>query len=485
MESESPSPHPRRRSPWAVTVVAAAVLAAGGGGAYWAASDAQGGTPRAAGGGVNGGGATASPPPLELDGTVHGPVGEPALKAALPAGPSSAAVQRPGTVSRAAVEKLARALGVPGTVRSDHGVWRAGGTPDGGGPALRVSRQAPGDWAYSRYAASPQKKRFLAPGGDAVSEERALREAAPVLAALGLKDARTDASESAGALRKVTADPKVAGLPTHGWLTALTVGHDGVVAAHGMMAPLTRGDTYPVVSAKESLEQLRHSGTGGDLGLRNCPTVIPQKSRAPGEDPALPRQLPCVPSGPRGQEARGAEFGLSAQFVAGRRALVPSWLFTLAQPGVRGTWVLAQPAVDPAYVRSGPRGRVPAPSQTVPGSPGSPGLPGSPGSSGLPGPGTTPRTGTGTETGTAKVESYAVEDSKLTLVFWGGVCSSYAATADDSGRVVEVRVTSVEKNPGSACILIAKKFTRTVPLDRPLGDRKVVDLHDGSTVPPA
>ncbi|MFJ5215033.1 hypothetical protein ACIP98_09970 [Streptomyces sp. NPDC088354] len=454
MESESAPPRRRRRPSWAVTAVAAAVLAAGGGGAYWAS--AQGGTPGTPAVAGNGAG-NGSPTPLELDGATHGPVGDPVLRTDLPAGPSSAALQRPGTVSRSAVEKLARALGMSGTVGSDHGAWKAGGTPDGGGPALRVNQQAPGDWAYSRYTtASPPKKRLPAPGDQAVPADRALREAAPVLAALGLKDARTDAGESAGALREVTADPRVAGLPTHGWRTVLTVGHEGVVTAYGSMAPLTRGDTYPVVSAEEALEQLRRSGTGGDLGLRTCPTVVPKESRAPGEDPALPRQLPCLPSGPRGQEIRKAEFGLSAQFVSGRRALVPSWLFTLTQPGVRGTSVLAQPAVDPAYLR----GR-PSPS-TGPGAPG---------------PGTAPRAGT------TKVESYTVEGSKLTLRFWGGVCSSYAATADGSGRVVEVRVTSVEKNPGAACIMIAKKFTRTVSLDRPLGDRKVVDLSDGSTVP--
>ncbi|MEU6345122.1 hypothetical protein ABZ883_29705 [Streptomyces sp. NPDC046977] len=466
MESENTPPQRRRRSPWAVVAVAAAVLAAGGGGAYWATSSAQSGTPRTPGGGGPGEGGE-PPPPLELDGPTRDVVGDPVLKAKLPAGPSSAAVQRPGTVSRAAVERLARALGVPGTVVADHGMWKAGGTPDGAGPALRVNRQAPGDWAYSLYTTAPRQKRAPAPEDHAVTGERALRAAAPVLAALGLKDARTDAGESAGALRKVTADPRVAGLPTLGWRTSLTVGHEGIVTAFGRMAPLTPGATYPVVPAAKALELLRHPGTGGDHGLRDCPTVVPKESRAPGEDPGLPRKLPCLPYGPRGQEVRKAEFGLSAQFVSGRPALVPSWLFTLTQPGVRGTPVVAQPAVDPRFVRGGPRSRVPSPSETFPGSPGGPG------------PGTAPRVGT------TKVESYTVEGSKLTLRFWGGVCSSYAASADGSGRAVKVRVTSVETNPGGACIMIAKKFTRTVPLDAPLGDRKVVDLSDGSTVPRA
>lgn len=63
------------------------------------------------------------------------------------------------------------------------------------------------------------------------------------------------------------------------------------------------------------------------------------------------------------------------------------------------------------------------------------------------------------------------------------MCSDYTASADESGTVVKVEVTVVQKDPGKACIMIAERFSRTVRLDTPLGDRRVVDLSDGSTVP--
>lgn len=447
MESEPTRTRSRHRSPWVMSTVAVAVLAAGGGGAYWASSSAEGGVPRASGGSGND-----AAEPLELDSATGGTGAELTVRGDLPDGPSSAAVQRPGSVSRAAVERLAQALGVPGTVKSDHGAWKAGGTPDGGGPVLRVNKDAPGTWAYSYYGGKPREGRAPAQDDLAVPAAEALRKAAPVLAALGLKGARTDAGEVSGVLRTVTADPRVAGLPTHGWRSAVQVASDGLlVTGYGMMAPLTRGDTYPVVSAREALKLLERPGTGGDLGIGDCPTVVPKPSRAPGDDPTLPQVLPCVPTAHRPMEVRKAEFGLSAQFVAGRQTLVPSWLFEVAQEGVTRTSVLAQPAVDPAYVRGGTAS--PAPSGTA-----------------------APAAGT-------KVESYRAEGTELTLRFWGGVCSDYTVSADDSGAVVKVKVTAVEKEPGKACIMIAERFSRTVRLDTPLGDRKVVDLSDGSTVP--
>ncbi|WP_431969015.1 hypothetical protein [Actinacidiphila sp. bgisy160] len=448
MESEPTRPRRPHRSPWVMSAVAVAVLAAGGGGAYWASSNAEGGVPHASGGSGDG-----SPEPLELDGATRGTGAEFTVRGDLPDGPPSAAVQRPGGVPRAAVERLARALSVPGTVKSDHGVWKAGGTPDGGGPVLRVNKDAPGTWAYSYYGAAPHKGRAPARDELAIPEAEALRKAAPVLAALGLKEARTDASEVSGVLRTVTADPRVAGLPTHGWRSAVRVASDGLlVTGYGMMAPLTRGDTYPVVSAKAALKLLERPGPGGDLGIGDCPTVVPKPSRGPGDDPTLPQVLPCVPNAHRPMEVRKAEFGLSAQFVAGRQTLVPSWLFEVAQEGVRRPSVLAQPAVDPAYLRGGTAS--PAPSGTA-----------APGAS------------------AAKVESYRAEGTELTLRFWGGVCSDYTASADESGAVVKVKVTGVRKDPGKACIMIAERFSRTVRLDAPLGDREVVDLFDGSTVP--
>ncbi|MCW2874921.1 MAG: hypothetical protein JWL99_6241, partial [Streptomyces oryziradicis] len=83
------------------------------------------------------------------------------------------------------------------------------------------------------------------------------------------------------------------------------------------------------------------------------------------------------------------------------------------------------------------------------------------------------------------IQSYSVDGTNLRVRFWGGVCSNYSASADESGTEVLVRVTGVAKQPGKVCIMLAKEFTETVRLHKPLGDRKVIDASDGSTVPKA
>ena len=60
--------------------------------------------------------------------------------------------------------------------------------------------------------------------------------------------------------------------------------------------------------------------------------------------------------------------------------------------------------------------------------------------------------------------------------FWGGVCSDYAVTADETGDEVKVKVIERGRRPGQVCIMIAKELTETVTLDKPLGGRKVVDV---------
>lgn len=71
----------------------------------------------------------------------------------------------------------------------------------------------------------------------------------------------------------------------------------------------------------------------------------------------------------------------------------------------------------------------------------------------------------------------------LALTFWGGVCSDYAAKASESGTSVSVRIVETNPDPGRVCIAIAKEITAKVTLDKPLGDRKVVDAATGEAVP--
>lgn len=521
----------RRKSALTAAAVAAAVLVAGGGAAYLA-SGPDGGD----------GGAKAAPAnrpePLELDGYVapggereiapgepdpNGPGTVYTTAAPLPKGPDRARLYKAGgPVSGKDVGRLAEALGLSGPPELDKasGQWRVGGSKKGG-PALQVNSRAPGNWTYTRtgwYVSCPMPatkgggrdqdttvssdcvpQTPAGPGGrardgDPLSAKAAEREAAPVFRAAGLGDVKPDASLTVGSLRTVRADPDAGGLPTLGWTTTLDIGPKGVVAGHGNLSELTEGDAYPVVSAARALTSLQKRP--GPMARDDVPRrgpgdiapCLPKLPRGPkasagpvlpadpgrtkpdtggngsGGRPHKPRIAPCLPHRPLPQEVRKAEFGLSSQRVGRSVALVPSWLFTVAAPGSDDTRVMAETAVDPEYIvkpvpapRERDRSDKPAPDASR--------VPGSPGATG------------------ADIESYTVEGRTLTVRFWGGVCQDYRATARESGGRVKVEVTGWEKKPGQVCILIAEEFTEKVKLDKPLGDRKVVDAATGDTVP--
>ena len=69
------------------------------------------------------------------------------------------------------------------------------------------------------------------------------------------------------------------------------------------------------------------------------------------------------------------------------------------------------------------------------------------------------------------------------MTFWGGVCSTYTASADESGDGVRVKVTGQLKDPKKMCIALAKQQTVTVQLHQALGARKVVDADTGKELP--
>ena len=82
-----------------------------------------------------------------------------------------------------------------------------------------------------------------------------------------------------------------------------------------------------------------------------------------------------------------------------------------------------------------------------------------------------------------RVTSYSADGRKLDVRFWGGVCGTYAASAAESGGAVRITVTESKPESKKPCIMLAKEMTRTVTLDTPLGDRKVIDAATGETVP--
>ncbi|UQA95931.1 flagellar basal body-associated FliL family protein [Streptomyces halobius] len=490
----------RRRTRLVVASMAAAVLLAGGGAAYWASSASRGGDS-----GTNAA-AQGDPPPLALDGYTGGgiAVGEPNPQGAkyravkkLPGGPESAPVYRPqGEIGRAAVERLAKALDMAGKVRSEGNTWKVGGvTQDARHPVLQVTKTGSGSWTYSQYGtpggtncalpASPgpgtgddsgaPSSRPGCPsyrsGGDAstrddgsgkgaVSPEKAKQAVQPVLAALGQQSAKLDASGLSGAVRIVTADPVLGGLPTYGWQSDLQVGSDGqVVGGSGQLAVPAKGAVYPVLSADKTLEQLNSRG-GGQNRPGDC--EAPHTARDGGAGIA-----PCEPAPTKAQkpaEVTGAVFGLAVQYVKGGQALVPSWLYTVRQPGAgdgpHATSTVTHPAVHPKYLahRDGD-GTSQSPGQSPPKPSGKPGA--------------------------MALEEYAVGDDgrKLTLHFWGGVCSTYTVSAEESDTAVRTQVTGKEKHPGQVCVKIAKEFTKTVTLEKPLDGRKVIDASTGEAVP--
>ncbi|WP_037686902.1 hypothetical protein [Streptomyces aureocirculatus] len=507
MSTEQTQDGQRRRTPLAVASVAAAVLLAGGGGAYLATASSDGGGRDSAAG--DGG----APPPLTLDGyagdrdgrTTQGPdqgseqgsgggtggiaPGEPdpsgvTYKAAgeLPEGPDSASVQHVrGEVGRERVARLAEALGLSGTPVVRDGTWRIGPPNDGAGPALQVGKEAPGAWTYTRHQAPGSDnclKGKRCPGqgggsadrhpddsGGAVGEAAAKKAAAPVLKAVGLDDAKLDARQLMGSVRVVNADPRIAGLPTYGWSTGVQVGADGrVVGASGHLTEPEKGATYPVVSAEKALDLLNKSGGRGHVGIGGCATPVPHgdgdSGAGPGADSGKAVCPPdSTPPEPRPIAVEGAEFGLAAQFVDGRTALVPSWLFQVKPQGAPESYTVTHPAVDPKYLRA----------------------PGAPGTVG-PSQGPTARPGDpDTRTDTVKADGYSTAGRTLTVHFTGGVCSTYAVSADESGDRVAVKITETMKN-GTVCVAMAQSYELSVKLDKPLGDRDVV-TDGGKAVP--
>ncbi|ELP70860.1 hypothetical protein ACKI1I_10580 [Streptomyces turgidiscabies] len=497
--AERPS---RRRSPVLVASVAAAVLLVGGGGAYLATSAVGGSKDDDRTGASAPGGDGTTPPPLALDGyTESGDTGgtggtngiapgEPdpngvtyRADGALPAGPSSAPVytmakNAEGEITAAEVTRLAKALGVEGKPVTEAEDWLVGTAKDGTGPFLRVNKHAPGTWSFRRYllggpdncrstTVCAQKPSAEGTTVDPVSEAAAKKAAAPVLKAVGQDDAKLDVSQVLGTQRVVNADPVVGGLPTYGWTTGLQISAQGeVVSGSGQLSTPVKSDTYPVLGAKATLALLNEPGAVATpehrMGIGGCASPVPLKDRL---------EAPCgttTETTTRQKESLTVDkavFGLASHTVAGRPALVPSWLFEVrAQGAVKGHTV-TYPAVDPRFLAGAGSGS---------------------GTSAEPSPTATPTAPgdeptSGTTTRNMKIEGYTVsgDGKELTVGFWGGVCSTYAASAKEDGEVT-VTVTSATKK-GTICIMLAKATYEKVQLDEPLGDRKVVG-PDGQTI---
>lgn len=475
MTSEQPetSRGTRRRPAWAIGSMAAAVLLVGGGTAYWASTAYGDGSP----GGRTGDSAASaprvapSPPgpgiaPGEPD--PHGSGVTYRADVRLPDAPATApAFAATGEVTSQEVAALATALGITGAPRLSGEVWQAGEGADGSGPRLTVNLKAPGTWNFTRFqtggddcrrgkdtcgpATLPQDG---VPGGGAgtggkpVGEEAAKAAAAPVLAAVGQSGAKLDARLTQGSVRVVSADPVVGGLPTRGWATTVSVGADSqVVAGSGALKAPARAADQPVVGAVEALARLNRSsaGAGTDTGPSGCASAVPLTPDTPvgpsDTPPCNPEPRPMKP--PRTETVTGAVLGLAPGTVEGGSGLVPAWLFEVAGANGAPGHTVVQPAGENA-----------------------------------PGGGSTPQGGR-----TVPGYSYAQADRKLTVNFWGGVCSTYALEAREEAGSVTVKITDTPTKPGQACIMIAKEMSVSATLQKPLGERKVIDATSGKPLP--
>ncbi|MGW7437766.1 hypothetical protein [Streptomyces sp. NPDC054849] len=460
----------RRRPAWAVGSIAAAVLLAGGGTAYWASTahgdgasgrrtgDSAASAPRDAGDPSGPGIAPGEPDPSG-EGVVY------RADVKLPEAPATApAFAASGEVTSAEVARLAAALGIAGAPRLNGEVWLAGEAADGSGPRLTVARTAPGTWNFTRFQAPGngagddcvRGKDTCGPAtvprdaggaaqGKPVSEEAARAAAAPVLAAAGQDGAKLDARLTQDSVRVVSADPVIGGLPTQGWSTKVSVGADAsVVGGSGELKAPVRAAEQPVVGAVEALARLnaKSSGREGSPEPSGCATSVPLTPDTPvGTDtvPCNPEPRPMKP--PRTETVRGAALGLVPGTVDGSRGLVPAWLFEVAGRGGAPGHTVTQPAAAQESTPGPKDGR------TVPGF------------------------------------SYAEADRKLTVNFWGSVCSTYAVEAREQAEAVMVKITDTPNKPGQACIMLAQEMSLTVTLQQPLGDRKVLDATTGKPLP--
>ena len=541
---ERPEPQRHRRLVPVVSV-AAAVLLAGGGGAYWAAG-ASGGDGKTAGDAANPprlaldgdalGARGAQRSGDDGPGIAPGePMGPRALKAAadLPDGPDTAAVHRTDRrVSKEQVEKLAEALKLDGEPRKVDGRWevKGSGGSKSGSPVLSVNLRAVGPgWTYTDQGArtgrcaapmpgqehlrgggggkpKPTPPRCLpVPGGgsgkgDPASAGKAKDAVRPALRALGLEDATLDAKKAGGPVRAVTAEPRVEGKVTHGWSSTFLVGKDGrIVHGAGNWGSTDKGAEYPVMSASKTLDELNKARQKGGGGIGHC-TVAGTGERAPGLHAIVLSRGSTTPAPPCGPAARGsakgakkgpdkvvdAEFGYATHFSNGKPVLVPSWIYEVRMPVGKGTYPVAYPAVEPEFLKpsdsAGSSGDTP-PSTSKPGGPGTP-EPAEPSKPAPGGGGGIGAGGGGSDSGPRALNSYKADGRTLTLTYWGGVCDTYKAEADESGSKVTIRLTAKPKDPEKkVCVKIAKRMTTKVTLDKELGDRKVVDARDGDAVP--
>ncbi|MBB1253695.1 hypothetical protein H3146_09990 [Streptomyces sp. OF3] len=507
--AEETSAGPRRRRLTAVSVAAAVVLA--GGGTYLLQSAFDG--PRTGAASDEG---QRTPDPLVLDGhgqaeeaaRTNGDAGDRAdlrFTGPAPRAPERAPVYRAGAVQRAAVERLAEALGVSAEPRRQDDGWLVTEGRDGTGPSLRVRGTGAGErgqWTFTATGpavgpgcgklpgAEPGGEPGIAPGpgkpprcpmlhdggvlpeapvapdsrpgspDDAVSSDGDAPVDAPARPAPGADGGEPVSEErakkaAAPVLRALDLEKAAldASATTGALRTVIARPKLDGLPVRGWDTSLTVDATGAVVAGNGSLAPLEAGPSYPVLDAKRTLAELNRTRSSGATGPHCVRE-PCeAPAEKRADgEVRRAVFGLASHSSEGRPVLVPSWRFELADGGA-----VIHPAVDPKYLapaKDASRG----PSGAEPGRPGSV----DPADPALPHAG-------------EFVEPYRPGDRRLTVHFWGGACSDYSAKAVESADRVRIVIKEREHQPGGVCIKIAKEMRLEVELAKPVGEREVVD----------
>jgi hypothetical protein len=240
------------------------------------------------------------------------------------------------------------ATAAPGSVSGSVGSSGAGGSAGSTGSSALPAPDAtavPVPVPDATAVPVPVPDATAVPAPAPISEAVVRAAAEPLRTALALGRPAVTTSPYGGT---ASWTPRVGDLPTTGLTTEIQVDRAGEVqSAHGWLAAATRGERYPLVTARAAFDAL----------------------------PVPPQMLMLCPVGPDGKgcvtpppaEVTGAHLGLSLQELAdGGRLLVPSWLFD-----VKGsTEPLAAVAVEPRWLVSGtPSASAPPPGTVQPGLP--------------------------------------------------------------------------------------------------------------------
>ena len=282
------------------------------------------------------------------------------------------------------VEALARAFGLdaPATVVAD------GWTVSAGGRVLRVERQPGAPWYFSPSAGETGcVAPAVEPGAPPVPPDTPVssdarcaaaepivgpkrpaglptREQAEVTARAMLAKAGIDVERAVVRVDDgfsqwlVQFDPRVGPLPTYGFGTDVSVGPEGVIDAHGWLAPPEKSDEYPLATTAAGFERLKAS----PFGIGPQP-LIAQAPIACDAITGCPEPAPIV------RTVTGVRLGLAFVPLADPGAdalLVPVFLFDIEDGGI----VVPVLALDDDFLpqpAEGPKPSTgPAPSGTAP-----------------------------------------------------------------------------------------------------------------------